>query len=192
MILLPLLFLWARTPMYFSRSLMSCLIPTATLIALVVPLFECCNSSIAAEKNRVNYLREGTLTPKMSGKIVAMGRQWVFVADEPSETPPVNDSPSNRLRTTVTRTETLTSDAVRLETTSTIESNFTHRLAERGPNDLSSEPSNRLLVENLALQRIVTAIKSDPNDNHWTITARATEFFDENRLIILTAQRANE
>ena len=47
-----------------------------------------------------------------------------------------------------------------------------------------------LITENLMLQRIVQAIKEDELDSSWQITGRVTEYFGENRLTILTAQRA--
>ena len=47
-----------------------------------------------------------------------------------------------------------------------------------------------LITENLMLQRIVQAIKEDELDRSWQITGRVTEYFGENRLTILTAQRA--
>ena len=46
-----------------------------------------------------------------------------------------------------------------------------------------------LIAENLMLQRIVQAIREDELDNLWQVTGRVTEYFGENRLTILTAQR---
>ena len=48
-----------------------------------------------------------------------------------------------------------------------------------------------LIVENLMLQRLVEAIRVDPSDDGWTISGEVIEFFDQNRLIIRTAQRSN-
>jgi hypothetical protein len=46
-----------------------------------------------------------------------------------------------------------------------------------------------LITENLMLQRIVQAIREDELDSLWQVTGRVTEYFGENRLTILTAQR---
>ena len=47
-----------------------------------------------------------------------------------------------------------------------------------------------LIAENLMLQRIVEAIREDELDTSWEVTGKVTEYFDENRLTIITAQRA--
>ncbi|MGI9468092.1 MAG: hypothetical protein ACR2OA_13310 [Rubripirellula sp.] len=39
------------------------------------------------------------------------------------------------------------------------------------------------------LQRIVQAIREDEIDSLWQVTGRVTEYFGENRLTILPAQR---
>jgi hypothetical protein len=56
----------------------------------------------------------------------------------------------------------------------------------------AAEPSTArfVLVENLMLQRIVEAIRADSRDNSWLLSGEVTEFFQENRLLIRTAQRA--
>ena len=40
------------------------------------------------------------------------------------------------------------------------------------------------------LQRIVEAIREDADDDRWTVSGQVSEFFDQNRLIIRTAQRS--
>ena len=54
--------------------------------------------------------------------------------------------------------------------------------------DSRSEPIV-LIAENLMLQRLVQAIREDELDSLWRVTGRVTEYFGENRLTILTAQR---
>jgi len=39
-------------------------------------------------------------------------------------------------------------------------------------------------------QRIVEAIREDELDTSWEVTGKVTDYFDENRLAIITAQRA--
>jgi hypothetical protein len=46
------------------------------------------------------------------------------------------------------------------------------------------------VLENLALQRVVQMIQQDPSDNRWMISGVVTEFFSENRLMMVTAVRA--
>ena len=52
------------------------------------------------------------------------------------------------------------------------------------------ELSRVVVAENLMLQRIVEAIRIDGADDRWTVSGRLTEYFDENRLQLQTAERA--
>ncbi|WP_442505109.1 hypothetical protein SH528x_003884 [Novipirellula sp. SH528] len=233
MLLLPLLLLWARTPMYFSRYLMAGLIPTTTLIAVLTPLFVFTidgNASAAdrfgddsqqavAGQNRSDFdglstlatrhgdalgsdtrnpglgqanslrqqLREGTIMPQITGQISMSGRRWVFtpIAEKQID----NNSPANRLR----KIESRTRQTVNAGSTSrTFETSLEVYEQATPAKNARSEPKSIEILENLVLQRVVNAIRADANDNQWTITARATEFFDENRLILLTAQRSGK
>jgi hypothetical protein len=47
-----------------------------------------------------------------------------------------------------------------------------------------------LVLENLALQRVVQTITQDPSDDRWSISGVVTEYFGENRVLISTAARA--
>ncbi len=40
------------------------------------------------------------------------------------------------------------------------------------------------------LQRIAEAVRADGWDDHWRVSGEVTEFFNENQLLIRTAQRA--
>ena len=64
-------------------------------------------------------------------------------------------------------------------------------LQDAGKSEAGEKNSERivLIAENLMLQRIVQAIREDELDSLWTVTGRVTEYFGENRLTILTAQR---
>lgn len=101
-----------------------------------------------AEVKGHQRLREGTLVPATTGRVIVLGRRWMFV---PLAEP------------------------------------------ERGSATGRSMRLPRLMLsENLMLQRIVEAIRVDSGDDHWTITGRITEFFEENRLIVLSAKRATD
>ncbi|WP_372715508.1 hypothetical protein [Novipirellula sp.] len=229
MLLLPLLLLWARTPMYFSRYLMACLIPTTTLIAVLTPLFVVTlDGSVSAAdrfgddsqqnatgQNRSDFdgvgplaegaardndsrnpklthhnslrhqLREGSVIPQVTGQISMSGRRWLFTPSD--ENNPETHSPDNRLRESETHIrESVENGAHSRVFTTSIETYERESTAARSQ---SQYPSLEI-VENLVLQRVVNAIRADANDSQWTITARVTEFFDENRLILITAQRS--
>lgn len=174
--------------MYFSRVLLSFLVPTVVVVAIVVPLATVCTSNRLSADDRVvpsmnrsdnirsgrgsdappnpsqlstqEYLREGTMVLPTTGRLAMLGRRWVFIPNE-KEDRNVNEN---------------------------------ERLISRGetPDMQSFDQSHAItLVENLVLQRMINAIRADSNDHTWTITAKVTEFFDENRLLLLTAQRAN-
>ncbi|TWU40478.1 hypothetical protein [Novipirellula artificiosorum] len=194
MLLLPLLLLWARKPMHFSNCLLHCLVPMITVIAVSVPLGELClNNPVAAAdlngapSNPVH--REGTLLPPTAGKFVLLGRRWAFVPDRSlRELKP--QFPANQALSRF--------DAARVEAEPAADPNPIHDpyAAFASPEKIDSriagiDPRNAIMVvENLLLQRVADAVRADENDDTWTITAKFTEFFDENRLILLTAQRA--
>ncbi len=49
---------------------------------------------------------------------------------------------------------------------------------------VSSSGQSLQVLENLALQRVVQAIRDDPTDRFWTIDGQLTEFLNENYLVI--------
>ena len=107
-------------------------------------------------------LREGTRVPPTLGTVVALGpRRWAFVpATGTGRGVPRRGGDTGPLNDTV---------------------------------NARAEQRNRepfvLLAENLMLQRIVQAIREDELDNLWQLTGHVTEYFGQNRLTILTAQR---
>lgn len=123
---------------------------------------------------RPSHLREGTLVPPTSGRIVLIGRRWAFVSDTDENRALVPVESSSSPRTTV---------------------NFGGQQSFADPREddpkSNQSPSQLLITENLMLQRLVEAIRDDTSDDHWTISGEVTEFFDQNRLTIRTAQRAN-
>jgi hypothetical protein len=160
-------------------------------------------SSLAATP-REELLREGTLIPPTVGKIVPVGRRWGFVPDDPAELAP------GHLRSAI--------GAYRRSSSSLISKPFPTRLgdglvttASDGRSDptlagsapeqpiTASTPESGaervktiILAENLMLQRIVEAVIADPADDQWTISGEITEFRNQNRLRIQTAQRTNQ
>lgn len=159
------------------------------------------NASSQSDGRLLGYLRlrEGTRVPATVGTVVALGpRRWVFVpAARPVMKPAEPSIESNSVEITVTQeggTVTKRVDSVTLST----------NLPAAPPNALDAglQPAADasagvgkgehlvLITENLMLQRIVQAIKEDELDSSWQITGRVTEYFGENRLTILTAQRA--
>ncbi|TWU17632.1 hypothetical protein Pla52o_48470 [Novipirellula galeiformis] len=230
MLLLPLLLLWARTPMYFSRYLMGCLIPTTSLIAVLTPLFVVAIDGhvVASDRStsdtagvvpdgdsdrvsqpsaldslspggKVNHpenthynslrhqLRDGSVIPPITGQISMSGRRWLFTPVQEKGTQAV--LPGNSLRQiNIESRESLRSNAASVVFESSLRS-FAETASEKPSNP---EVKSYELVENLVLERVVNAIRADANDNQWTITAQATEFFKDNRLILLTAQRSGK
>ncbi|HBV64184.1 MAG TPA: hypothetical protein DEF45_14310 [Rhodopirellula sp.] len=150
-------------------------------------------------------LREGTSIPATFGKVVALGpRRWGFVpvaVPELRRMEAVNESESAKITGPKQRgTVTGRVDSVTLSSTVSTSRDGGERtrgnaaiLAFPGTGksvatENSSEPIV-LITENLMLQRIVQAIREDELDSLWQITGQVTEYFGENRLTILTAQR---
>ncbi len=150
-------------------------------------------------------LREGTSVPAILGTVVALGpRRWAFV---PAAAPPleavqsVKESESVKITSTQqSRAVTRRVDSVTLSTKVPITRDGGERrrgdaavsvLQDAGKSEAGEKKSERivLIAENLMLQRIVQAIREDELDSLWTVTGRVTEYFGENRLTILTAQR---
>ncbi|WP_197171120.1 hypothetical protein [Novipirellula aureliae] len=177
--------------MYFSRVLLSFLVPIVVMVAIVVPLVAIDSANTSADDRAIvsinrsddsdisrgadslqdepqlsanQHMREGTTVLPTTGRLLMLGRHWVFI---PNQTANRNDIESSSASTRpISRSDAVETQAV--------------------------DPSHAvILVENLVLQRMINAIRADSNDHTWTITAKVTEFFDENRLLLLTAQRAN-
>ncbi len=177
MLLLPLLFYWAQTPMHFSTSQRRILIAATALATFLAPLAivstshlvlaadpfvrdaavdparqtgrdeALANRDLPAGK-RGRLLREGTRIPPTVGRVVLIGRRWAFVPASHDAAPEAKSVPHLEL-------------------------------------------PQMVISENLMLQRIAEAIHVDSSDDSWTISGEIAEFFDSNRLIIVTAQRAN-
>lgn len=142
-------------------------------------------------------LREGTLIPPTVGRIVMLGRRWAFIPADQS--PTRNEdlvefgrktqssfaSYANKPRPTRLGTKTsLASTSSPSETEQLV-----REVANRG-NHFQTALPQVLVVENLMLQRIAEAIRADGSDDRWTVSGEVTEYFNENQLLIRTAQRA--
>jgi len=150
-------------------------------------------------------LREGTRVPETLGTVVALGpRRWAFVpAAAPALEPVQSVTESESVEITVTQqggTVTRRVDSVTLSTKvpATLNGGDRNRgdaaasaLQDAGNAESKGNSSEHivLITENLMLQRIVQAIREDELDSLWQVTGRVTEYFGENRLTILTAQR---
>lgn len=150
-------------------------------------------------------LREGTQIPATLGTVVALGpRRWAFVpAAAPAMEPAQSVTASKSVEITVTQkggTVTRRVDSVTLSTKVPASRGSgdpsrgdaaASALQDAGNSEANQSNSEHivLITENLMLQRIVQAIREDELDSLWQITGRVTEYFGENRLTILTAQR---
>ena len=149
-------------------------------------------------------LREGTRIPATLGTVVALGpRRWAFVpAAAPVIEPVQSVTQSETVEIKVTQqggTVTRRVDSVTLSNKIPAAVGGAASRANAAASALQdtgdAEPDGNnsehivLITENLMLQRIVQAIKEDELDNLWQVTGRVTEYFGENRLTILTAQR---
>jgi hypothetical protein len=137
-------------------------------------------------------LREGTLIPTTPGRIVLIGRRWAFIPTSPHA---ASSDPLASVGAWPERPRTVDSRS----NTATLPSSYRSSLdvAANSATDLGSPTAARgkptvqmLITENLMLQRIVEAIREDAADDRWTVSGEVSEFFDQNRLIIRTAQRA--
>lgn len=117
--------------------------------------------------------RENTHFAALDGLVFSVGDRWAFMpsmdekASEPSGTSMSTTAPGLR-----------------------------PELSDAGPGITAAEgymPEGQtiILVENLMLQQIVQAIRADAADRRWRVSGVYLEFFDENRLMILSAKRAS-
>lgn len=110
-------------------------------------------------------LREGTEIGPISGRMVMRSQRWVFV-------PKVDPHSSAKIQAAIQHDV----------------SPYRH-----DNHEIQAVPFEQIIVlENLMLSRIEVALENDFEDDRWVITGRITEFRDENRLILMTAQRASK
>lgn len=124
-------------------------------------------------------LREGTVIPPTVGRLVNLGRRWAFVPTGNSEHRP--DPLTNREPSSPSLSPAHQSSGSSL-------------VGLAGDQSLDADRNNAtfiILCENQMLQRIVEAMRDDAINDHWEISGEILEFFDQNRLLIRTVQRAN-
>ena len=192
MLLLPLLLFWARKPMHFPSNVRLILAaiagPCMIAIPLAVLLDQRSNSVFAADgvappglkatdiratpgtskrQHQDFIVREGTRIPPTPGHIVKIGSRWAF--------------------TPLTAEDLRQSATEGLGAPSAKEAELLATLMEKKP---AMALPQMLLIENLTLQRIVTAVRADSADRLWEVTGEVTEYTGENRLMLRTAQRA--
>ena len=172
-----------------------------------------------ANQMRPKKMREGTRVPQTVGRFVPAGRRWMFVPDTVAdktndivaEHPSRRESSTKIFRSVSTNVDQARShrlgyagitradqrnplrEPLAAESTRAPE----QQLAMK-PDAILPEPDENnpidlpqvVVAENLMLQRIVEAIRIDGADDRWTISGRLTEYFDENRLQLRTAERA--
>jgi hypothetical protein len=154
-------------------------------------------------------LREGTQVGPIRGRFVLRAQRWAFLPDSAgdraarfsrlgddselrSSTPPKPASILQRKSGPVG----ISANASGTQTKEIVSSFVNDSVGQanrstRPPQSLYSGIFQQMIVlENLMLGRIASAIEQDPDDNTWTITARVTEFKDENRMLLITAHRA--
>lgn len=146
------------------------------------------------------HFREGTGLAPTAGRVMLLGRRWVFVSGdagemgalgqpEPAMAHAAGDLPRRR--------RVLAAPKIRTTGPAGRDGGDHLRSSSAAPNSMASstaDGSSRrqwVLVENLMLQRIVQAIRSDSIDDSWIVTGRITEFFDDNYLILESAKRGN-
>ena len=138
------------------------------------------------------HLREGTLVAATVGRIVMMGRRWAFVSAA-DRNPPDADMAARLtpLPTVDHKPRPKRLGLASLPSHTPIRFRSIAMRDDHEQEKASLVPARHMLIaENLMLQRIVEAIRADGADNLWNVTGEVTEFFNENRLLIRTAQRA--
>ncbi|MEM6688395.1 MAG: hypothetical protein AAF664_03145 [Planctomycetota bacterium] len=127
---------------------------------------------LSAESSEVTSFkaRENTHFDALDGQVISMGDRWAFM---PSKQESDDDSHSG----------------LHMEPgSSPLEGD--PELMDKGLSP-SADGQTIILVENLMLQQIVQAIRADAADRRWRVSGVYLEFFDENRLMILSAKRAS-
>lgn len=160
-------------------------------------------NAAAEAENTHSVLREGTLIPPTVGRIVMLGRRWAFV---PAGS---EDEKGGEVATSQHELDVFRNSYATFESNRSGSHQSTHAASKMRPTrlghsartaafDLSLDMQGKaepmlpqvLLTENLMLQRIAEAIRADASDDRWTVSGEVTEFFNENRMLIRTAQRA--
>ncbi len=150
-------------------------------------------------KHNAELLREGTLIPPTAGQIVMLGRRWAFIpASQESRTDDdlVKFGKDQAVSSMVSFTRKqypsrlgAASTSVSASAYSKTDARLVRTEVSKG-NTFATVLPQVLVVENLMLQRIADAIRTDGSDDRWTVSGEVTEYFNENQLLIRTAQRS--
>jgi hypothetical protein len=185
MVVLPLLLIWLRDPMYFNA-------PSRWAVVLL---------AIAT-----GLLDPQTLSDPPHGPGIAIGAEasTAPASGQPSNAPENREANNKRAIPLQARIREGTRLAPTIGQFSQLDAGWMFQyegiaveLATVQSSEASGAPPAagaivvRLKVlENLTLQRIVQVMQQDPNDNHWLVSGIITEYFGENRLMISAAVRA--
>ena len=212
MLLMLLIFWLARSPMRVAAGRIA--LTLAILAAITISCGTQGTTAIAGERLdrskgtakfepaaqlNADLLREGTLIPPTVGRIVLLGRRWAFIpaGEEPETNDDLVKSGTDRVVSSMV-SFTRKSRPTRLgaATASVSASPYANKGttligtgSSKGDKVQTTLPQV-LLVENLMLQRIADAIRADGSDDRWTVSGEVTEYYNENQLLIRTAQRA--
>jgi hypothetical protein len=194
MIFLPLMLIWLRDPMYFNTPSRWAMVVYAVTVGVLAtesgPLNPGDRFATAADADfsgegangrssglgvrpdrssvpsgSSSLMREGTRFTNRVGQFAATDNVWYFSfiqsGPDNSETPKVDPQEETVAPPAPVQSNTSRPTLVRIR-----------------------------VLENLALQRVAQIIKQDPSDNRWMIDAVVTEYFGENRLLVVLAVRA--
>jgi hypothetical protein len=215
LMLLLLLLLWlAHSPIGIAAGRLAI---TLTIIAAIAISFGTQNTTVLADdrydrnkgpatfepasnqNHNAQLLREGTLIPPTVGRIVMLGRRWAFIPDnqEPETDDDLVTFGKDRVVasmigfTRLPRPKRLgaASTSFAASADSKMSATLVRTESSKG-NTFPTVLPRVLVVENLMLQRIAEAIRTDGSDDRWTVSGEVTEYFNENQLLIRTAQRA--
>ena len=149
--------------------------------------------------HNAELLREGTLIPPTVGRIVMLGRRWAFIpaghdakTGDDLVTPGLDRTVGSMVGFTRKPRPTrlgAANSSFSTSTDSVIGTTLVRTGSSKG-NTFRTALPQVLVIENLMLQRIAEAIRADGSDEHWTVSGEVTEYFNENQLLIRTAQRA--
>lgn len=135
-------------------------------------------------------LREGTRIPPTAGRFRRVGRRWEFVSDAADE---LADAETEAQDARFEDARLFDDRKVRSRNADDTVSPATGGVSTGAAVASATGPTvpRMLVVENLMLQRIEEAVRDDPAANRWTVTGVVTEYQNENRLIVTTAERAD-
>jgi hypothetical protein len=193
MVFLPLMLIWLRDPMYFNTPSRWAMVGLAVSIGLIAPhnspqingSIPSVNAAdftsvdparVPAEQAQLRdtvptlRIREGTRLAGRIGSFTQLDDGWYFQPEREPKSSAAGSGPVSANHTGGSAVQAAV-EASGVESRSTLP----HRLR---------------VIENLALQRVAQTIQQDPADQRWSISGIITEFFDENRLMILSATRA--